>query len=264
MMRRVADMFVVRPIAYILRQVGFRDDVMRRLDTWAIDDSARFYLENMPRALRFKTRYPLFDYALSQCGIDGLVLEFGSYKGKSLRYLGPRIEGPLHGFDSFRGLREEWAGSSRKGTFDAGGKLPKVPSNVRLHEGWFHETLPDFLADHPEPVRFLHLDADTYESTAYVLTMLQDRIVPGTVIQFDEYFGYSGWRLNEYLALEEFIARTGAAVRYLGFGWLSVAVIVESIGSQVGHMRGPDTAGPGPIRSTQPKSTESGAAKLLS
>ena len=226
-MRRLADKLLVAPASYVIRSLGYRDEVRTRLNARAIEDSTDFYLERMPQALVFKDRYPLFDLSLRTASIDGLTLEFGSFRGKSLRYLGPRVQGTIHGFDSFEGLKEDWAGASAKGAFDVGGQLPSVPSNVELHKGWFDATLPPFLAAHPGPVRFLHLDADTYESTAYVLDQLEERIVPGTVIQFDEYFGYNGWRFGEYKAFEEFIERTGRTFTYLGIGWMSVAVRID-------------------------------------
>ena len=60
------------------------------------------------------------------------------------------------------------------------------------------------LGQHPGPVAFLHLDVDRYSSTRTVLELLGDRIVPGTVIAFDEFFNYPGWREGEYRAFNEF------------------------------------------------------------
>jgi hypothetical protein len=55
----------------------------------------------------------------------------------------------VHGFDSFRGLPEDWAGRDgmKKGTFDVNGRKPTVPDNVVLHPGWFNETLPKFILE---------------------------------------------------------------------------------------------------------------------
>lgn len=227
-MKRVVDALAVRPIGYVIRRLGQRPDVNTRLTEIAIEDSAQYYIENMGAAQRYRDRYPLFDHSMSQAVKGGLVLEFGCYQGKSLRYIAERIDGVIHGFDSFEGLAEDWAGNVRKGHFDLKGKLPKVPPNVTLHKGWFEDTLPPFLDKNQSHISFLHCDADTYESTAYVLEQCAGRIVDGTVIQFDEYFGYPGWRLNEYRAFQEYIASSGRSYRYLGFGWMSVAVQITA------------------------------------
>ena len=64
---------------------------------------------------------------------------------------------------------------------------------------------------------FLHVDCDLYSSASFVLTQLKDRIQPGTVIVFDEYFNYPGWRKHEHRAFVEFIDATGLSFRYDSF-----------------------------------------------
>jgi Macrocin-O-methyltransferase (TylF) len=95
--------------------------------------------------------------------------------------------------------------------------LPKVPANVTLVKGWFEDTLPKFLAKNPGPVAFLHVDCDLYSSTSCVFGFLSDRLVPGTVILFDELLGYPGWQQGEWKALREWMEKTGNEVEYLGY-----------------------------------------------
>jgi hypothetical protein len=63
----------------------------------------------------------------------------------------------------------------------------------------------------------MHLDADVYSSTKSVFDILGDRIVEGTVIQFDEFFNYPGWKNGEYRAFKEFCEASGVEVRYIGY-----------------------------------------------
>jgi hypothetical protein len=86
------------------------------------------------------------------------------------------------------------------------------------------------LDEHPGPIAYGHLDADTYQSTKYVLDRIVDRFRPGTVLQFDEYLGYPGWRFGEYLAFAQLCAEHKLVYKYLGVGWLSVAVEIVKIG----------------------------------
>ena len=75
----------------------------------------------------------------------------------------------------------------------------------------------------------MHIDCDLYESTRYVLAQLADRIVPGTVIVFDEYINFPGWQKDEYRAFREFTETTGKCYRYLGQvpSHQQVAVVIE-------------------------------------
>jgi len=158
----------------------------------------------------------------------GLVAEFGVHKGVSLTLLADHFEGAVvHGFDSFEGLPEAWTGSREgAGAFDVGGKPPELPaSNVEFHVGWFDETVPAFAAVTTEPLRFVHLDADLYSSTRTVFDALSDRFVPGTIVVFDEYFGYHGWRRHEHRAFEEFLAaRPDLDFEAIAIGHMNLAV----------------------------------------
>lgn len=132
----------------------------------------------------------------------------------------------MHGFDSFQGLPEAW-GKNPRGAYSTGGELPAVPDNVRLHAGWYVDTLPRFVADHDGPVRFLHVDCDLYSSTKTVFDTLAERIVPGTVIVFDEYFCTARWREDEHRALQEAVERNSWSHRYLAFNlWSKQAAVL--------------------------------------
>lgn len=193
----------------------------------AVRSSLDYAERNMQSALLFQTAPEIWEFAAAKVSTAGLYLEFGVWAGRSINYFARRAP-VIYGFDSFEGLQEDWSGwSFPKGSFALKGRLPKVRPNVHLIKGWFNDTLPAFLQEHPEDAAFVHVDCDTYESTATVLTLLERRIVPGTVILFDEYFGYRGWRTRgEFTAWQEFIERTGARYEYLAFSAQQAAVRV--------------------------------------
>jgi hypothetical protein len=174
----------------------------------------------------------LLDFAAGQVRSSGLLLEFGVHGGGTINRLAKRFsDATIYGFDSFEGLPEDWFHEQVKGAFDLGGVLPAVEANVRLVKGWFQDTLPGFLAEHPGPVAFCHLDCDLYSSAAGVLAALAGRFVPGSVIVFDEYFNYPGWEDGEFRAFAEFVRTNGVRYRYLGYApqWYSAAVVIEEI-----------------------------------
>lgn len=209
----------------------YANDLLIDLRLAAKREAVEYILANMASAMILRDRFDLLAFALKRAPAEGLILEFGVEKGASVRLLGtraaPRI---VHGFDSFRGLPDDWAGTAEAaGAFDQGGKLPQVPGNVRLHVGWFDATLAKFLAEDAAPAALIHIDCDIYSSTKIVLDLLTPRIRPGTIIVFDEYFNYPGWRQHEFKAFAEFIAATGLAYEYLGLSGEKGHVAVKII-----------------------------------
>tara|TARA_B100000686_G_scaffold296404_1_gene327956 strand:- start:962 stop:1510 length:549 start_codon:yes stop_codon:yes gene_type:complete len=179
----------------------------------------------MTRAIIFEKRELLWDYVFSLSLPSGNILEFGVAEGGSINHFSTLTDQPIFGFDSFEGLREDWDGTHYlKGHFSRDGVLPKVATSVSLIKGWFDETLPVFLEDNKEPVKIVHVDGDTYQAAVSILEILRPRFLLGTVIIFDEYFGYLGWKEGEYKAWQELVTKYDITYRYLGFSENSVAV----------------------------------------
>jgi hypothetical protein len=196
----------------------YLNDLWLDLAIAAKRESVEYIQKNMLAAQVLADRYDLLDFALAAAPATGLVLEFGVEKGLSINRIARRTQRHVHGFDSFQGLPQSWAGTREgRGAFDLKGRLPKVGKNVRLHVGWFDTTLPGFLVAQDETVAFLHIDCDIYASTHTVFEHLRSRIVAGSVIVFDEYFNYPGWQQHEFRAFQDFVARDNRRYEYIGF-----------------------------------------------
>jgi predicted O-methyltransferase YrrM len=207
------------------RETGYA--LRRALQERAIADAAEIVRSEMSTALFCENRFENLEYALSQRP-RGLILEFGVLRGTTARFIAERVgRDQIYGFDSFRGLPKRWIGSRSVSTsMDRNGALPKVPENVELVVGLFSDTLPVFLAQHPDPVGFVHIDSDIYESARDVLLALNDRLAPGAVIVFDEFFLYHGFREHEYRAFHEFVAETRRSYRFASYSGAQATVIV--------------------------------------
>jgi hypothetical protein len=191
--------------------------------------SAQYMTTHMQDARNLVESGAVLADALGLCSVEGLMLEFGVFRGDSLRRIARAVAQEVHGFDSFEGLPEDWSHYQKRGRFSLDGKVPAFEeTNVRIHPGWFDRVLPAFLAAHPQPVRFLHLDCDLYSSTRTVLELLAPRIVPGTVIVLDEYLNYPGWEAHEFKAFQEFVQAGGRRYRYAAFAssHCSVSVVM--------------------------------------
>ncbi len=178
-------------------------------------ETLAYVKENMIDAPYFEKHAKLVEYVLDQVDRDGLYLEFGVGRGKSMRWIGAKVSGPVHGFDSFDGIPEYWNGNPI-GAF-AQKKLPKVPDNVEFHIGLFDATLPGFLKAHQEPVAFLHVDCDLYSSTCTIFAGLGERLQPGAIVLFDEYFNFHRWQQHEFKGFQEFVTRSGVEYEYIAF-----------------------------------------------
>lgn len=214
----VVDFFTAK------RQLALRKELLKR----ATEEAADFVVAEMPAAQFCADKLTHLEFVTRDLP-KGLMLEFGVYKGTTINHLAKLCpDRQIYGFDSFEGLPEDWVGNrySRR-NFNRGGVAPKVATNVELVKGWFDQTLPAFLEQHSEPVALVHIDCDIYSSTDTVLRAVEGRLVDGTVIAFDEFFNYHGWRLHEYKAFVEFIARTGYAFEYIGFSGTEVSVRIS-------------------------------------
>lgn len=189
----------------------------------ASEESAQYVLQHMRAVSNFDTDYDLHKWiATTQLDPDllsrGTVLEFGVATGRTLNQFAHWLPNkPIHGFDGFVGLPEDWTSRMRKGFF-ARSNLPRVRKNCQLWVGWFNETLPGFKekVQLTRPIALLHVDCDLYSSTVTVLNNLKNNIVPGTVIVFDEYMNYPGWQLDEFKAWQEHCKMYGVQYEYIG------------------------------------------------
>lgn len=163
----------------------------------------------------------------SQIAQPGHWCEFGVYRGASLR-LWTEYHHPVYGFDSFKGLPEDWREGHLAGHF-ATAILPGIQGNGTLVTGLFQDTLPGWLDEHPDPMAFVHIDCDIYSAAEFVLRTLREagRLIHGTVILYDEYAGYEGWQGHEARAHAEQIEPYFAAEELTRFvspsGVISIA-----------------------------------------
>jgi hypothetical protein len=190
----------------------------------ASEESAKYILENMRTVPNFATDYDLHDWVartqLDKRLLDrGWVMEFGVATGRTLNHFARLLpQKRVFGFDGFDGLPENWTSRMPQGFF-ARDSLPRVRENCELVVGWFDQTLPKFKQTRlgKNPISLLHIDSDLYSSAVTVLDTLQENIVSGTVIVFDEYINYPGWQLDEFRAWQEFVKKHKIRYAYIGY-----------------------------------------------
>jgi hypothetical protein len=217
-------------------------DLESRMWEQAAAETARYATERAlnaqpVRQVRYALngRFDLLELALGEVQVEGFYAEFGVYRGASLGFIADRIDTVIYGFDSFEGLPEDWFLTATKGLYNLGGEAPTIQAtqrNYRILKGMFVDTLPTFTSQIEGRAAFLHIDSGLFSSAQTALEGLADRIVAGTIIVFDEYWNYPGWREHEFKAFQGFCAAHGVTYRYLAFtpASYSVAVRIESVG----------------------------------
>lgn len=157
---------------------------------------------------------------------NNFFVEFGVFRGLSINAFAKILKHKkIYGFDSFEGLREDWAGTGVvKGEFDLKGKIPKLENNVIPVRGWVQNTVEPFLQEHKPLISFAHMDLDTYESTLFVLQKIKPHLTKGSILLFDELYNFPGWSVGEYKALtESFNTKEYKIIAFAKDGW-SVAI----------------------------------------
>lgn len=199
-------------------------------------------IENIPNVNMYPLTY-VFERLKLKHKPNTLWLEFGVATGNTINYIS-KFADEVYGFDSFEGLPEKWRDGFNAGAFSRNGKLPHVNKNVKLIKGWFNETLVDFIQSQNKRVSFIHMDADLYSSTKYILDTLRDYIDEDCIIIFDELVNYPGFDgdAGELKAFYEFITENnvnyewigmnGTPTGMLGYYHENVALIIHSINKE--------------------------------
>lgn len=196
-------------------------------------ETVQFVNTVLNRALPLESDAEILRYASDQVGVDGLFVELGAFRGRTTNFLAalnPRKI--IYTFDSYLGLPATWDKGDlliprNSFAWPEGEPLPAFLLNVELRQGWFSETLPKFVDLHEEPIAFLHVDCDLYESTAQGLDILAPRMVNGTIILFDEFYNYPNYLQHEYKAFQEFLEKHSFAAEYLSYNCLHEQVAVR-------------------------------------
>jgi O-methyltransferase len=177
------------------------------LNEWISDNRSIRTCETTPDLFRF-----VQEQYFNAAPMD--YLEFGVFTGESIAghlQFNKHPTSRFYGFDSFEGLPENWDSSMRATDFDVGGKVPQINDpRLRFVKGWFNETLVTFLSEFTPRARLLiYIDCDLYSSTLYCLTKLDEILIPGTVIIFDEFFS----ALHEFRAYRDYVRSYGRKLR---------------------------------------------------
>jgi len=143
----------------------------------------------------YPKRYLLYDTVAAHYELDKkelLYLEFGVASGSSFTWWMKKNTHPgsvFRGFDTFEGLPEDWGGY-KKGAM-AFDQTVTEDGRAAFIKGIFQESLHPFIESNKNLLlgkpKLIHMDADLFSSTIFVLTQLYPYLKKGDIIFFDEF-----------------------------------------------------------------------------
>ncbi|HEX9974715.1 MAG TPA: class I SAM-dependent methyltransferase, partial [bacterium] len=179
---------------------------LSRLSRWLNQAEKPKYNDFYSRKHNYDKRYELYQYVVESEKLDEIYyMEFGVSQGHSFKWWVEQIKNKnskFVGFDTFVGLPENW-GIFEKSVMSVDGEFPQINDNrCEFVTGLFQNTLPDFLKRYNSQMRkVIHLDADIYSATLFVLTTVAPFLKKDDILFFDEFTV----PLHEFKAYLDFI-----------------------------------------------------------
>jgi hypothetical protein len=161
-----------------------------KLSKWISIHKNRGFTNFYRFKFEYNDRLNLFKHIIKTEKIEEInYLEFGVFNGSSFLWWVEEIknkDAKFYGFDTFDGLPENW-GAFKAGEMEGG--IPQLDDDRCIFiKGLFQNTLPNFLKSFDNNKKLVvHLDADLFTSTLFVLTSLAPYLKPGDIIMFDEF-----------------------------------------------------------------------------
>ncbi len=183
------------------------------------------------KKVNYEGRFGLHEFVINEeiqnQSID--YLEFGVASGIAIKWWVKKNTNPesrFFGFDVFTGLPEDF-GVMKKQHYDTEGQTPKVDDErVNFIKGLFQDSLPSFLENNDSKQRkVIHMDADLYSSTLFVITRLIPYLQKDDIIIFDEF----GVPTHEFRAFTDIVSAYKLNFEILGAinNYLQIAIKIN-------------------------------------
>ena len=194
---------LIRPFESFLLNLVY----LSKLSRWISKNRSIEYNDFYCGKVDYPKRTKMYEWLIEKEGLDKSIdyLEFGVAEGTAFKWWvehNKNADTRFYGFDTFTGLPEDF-GVLKKNDYDTGGNFPDVKGDTRCQfkAGLFQDSLPGFLKEfEPKNRKVIHMDADLYSSTIFVLTQLVPFLNKDDIIIFDEF----GVPMHEFRAFQDF------------------------------------------------------------
>ena len=180
---------IVKPFENLLLNTVY----LSKLSRWIAQTPENKFNDFYNRKVSYENRFALHEFVVREEIQDQAIdyLEFGVATGIAFKWWVEKNENPdsrFYGFDVFTGLPEDF-GVMRKYHYNTEGETPQIDdSRVSFIKGLFQDSVPGFLEQYKSyRSKVIHMDADLYSSTLFVLTRLHPYLHEDDIIIFDEF-----------------------------------------------------------------------------
>jgi O-methyltransferase len=194
---------IVEPFSGALTNLVF----LSKLSKWCSQNKHLGFNDFYNNKVKYEDRFQLHEYVFEKENLSQPInfLEFGVAEGTSFKWWvgkNKNENSAFFGFDTFSGLPEDF-GVMKKYHYDTKGIFPDVGNDPRcsFYPGMFQDSFPPFLKNFNDDKRkVIHMDADLYSSTIFVLTLFSKYLKKDDIIIFDEF----GVPTHEFRAFTDF------------------------------------------------------------
>lgn len=167
---------------------------MSKLSKWRRKTKVNGYNDWYQHKWDYSRRYKLYEFLIGKEKLDTLpidYIEFGVSGGQSFKWWLEHNMNPdskFYGFDTFEGLPEKY-GHFQKGEMAAAMESLNISdSRANFYKGLFQDTVVPFLDKYKNSnKKLIHLDADLFSSTFFVLSQLYRFLNEDDILLFDEF-----------------------------------------------------------------------------
>ena len=229
--RKIKALFIrlnLHLLFYPLFSVFLNLAYLSKLSKWRKEIGKLPFDDFYNSSVKYEERFKLHQYVFETCNLmnDITYIEFGVADGISFKWWAAKNsnkDSKFHGFDTFTGLPEDF-GVMKKVDYDTKGIFPDVnDSRCNFYPGLFQDSLVKSInnIDFSKQV-VLHMDADLYSSTLFVLSVLYPKLKKGDIVIFDEF----GVPTHEFRAFFDFTSAYYLKYEYIGAinNYLQVAI----------------------------------------
>lgn len=219
--------FVFKPFEGLFLNIVYLSRLSRWISKTPKVKFNDFYNKKVSYENRFQLHEFVFNEEIKNQAID--YFEFGVATGIAFKWWVEKNKNPetkFYGFDVFTGLPEDF-GVMHKHHYDTQGTTPKIDdARITFIKGLFQDSLPGFLDNYkPDKRKVIHMDADLYSSTLFVLTRLIPFLKENDIIIFDEF----GVPMHEFKAFIEIVSAYKLNYEFLGAinNYLQIAIKIK-------------------------------------
>ena len=185
-------LFTLKFLDRVSQNIIWRKIIDKKKPKVTVNIKSTLNSESWDKSLRYKVWDKIPEYI--DVNKDILYMEFGVWKGESIKYFAKKYKSSnseFYGFDTFYGMPNKWRWLE-KGHYSTSGEVPKIDDKrIKFEKGLFQDTLPNFMEklsnESKNKTILINFDAVLYTATLFTLFKLNEHI-KNYYFLFDQFY----------------------------------------------------------------------------